>query len=233
MSTTTAPARPTEEFRSVAFEVRTAGGGDGLTFEGYAAVFNSSTRIRSMWEGEFDEVILPGAFKRALADRTPVLMFEHGQHPLLGTMPLGVITRAEEDANGLFISARLSDNWLVQPVRDAVADGGIDGMSFRFGVDDAGETWTKRSGDVQLRQIHDFRSVPELGPVVFPAYAPTTATVRSQLDRIPDLTGRPDARRAGGGDQGTEPGTGEKPTLPSSPSTRDRVLRMQRNPRHG
>lgn len=221
-------AEPVEgETRSVPFEVRTAGGDDGLTFEGYAAVYNSPTRIRSAWEGEFDEVILPGAFKRALADRTPVLMFEHGQHPLIGSMPLGVITRAEEDAHGLAISARLSDNWLVQPVRDAVRDGAVDGMSFRFSVDDAGETWTKRSGDVQLRAIHDFRSVPEVGPVVFPAYTPTTAAVRSQLDRIPDLTGRPGARSAGGGDRGTEPGTGEEPTLPSSLRTRDRVWRMK------
>lgn len=196
------PARPSEEFRSVRFDIEQ--GGDGLTFEGYAAVFNSPTRI-SGWEGEFDEVIMPGAFARSLRDRTPVLMFEHGQHPLLGSMPLGVITRAEEDSRGLYISARLSDNWLIQPVRDAVRDGAVDGMSFRFGVDPSGEKWTKRSSQVDLRAIHDFRAVPELGPVVFPAYAPTTASVRSLVDRLDqrqttDLTGRPERGAPGGGD---------------------------------
>lgn len=201
--TTLAPVRPSEEFRSVRFDLEQRG--DGLTFEGYAAVFNSPTRI-SGWEGEFDEVIVPGAFARSLRERTPVLMFEHGKHPLLGSMPLGVITRAEEDSRGLFISARLSDNWLIQPVRDAVRDGAVDGMSFRFGVDPDGEKWSKRSGEVDLRAIHDFRAVPELGPVVFPAYEPTTASVRSLVDRLeqrddPDLTGRPDARSAGGGDR--------------------------------
>ena len=174
--------------RQVPFEVTRSRGGDGLTLEGYAAVFNSPTRIDS-WEGTFDEVILPGAFRNALARQTPVLMFEHGKHPLIGTMPLGVITRHSEDSTGLHIEARLSDNWLIQPVRDAVRDGGVNGMSFRFSAE-GGDEWQRRSGDVDLRSIHDFAAVPELGPVVFPAYVPTTATIRSLVQRLPDLGAR-------------------------------------------
>lgn len=173
-----------ELYRSVPFEVQPSS--DGLTLEGYAAVYNSPTRIDS-WEGRFDEVILPGAFSRALSERTPVLMFEHGKHPLVGTMPLGVITRTAEDSKGLHIEARLSDNWLIQPVRDAVRDGAVNGMSFRFTVDRAGEARQRRAGDVDLRSIREFETVPELGPVVFPAYEPTTATVRSLVRRLPDL----------------------------------------------
>lgn len=173
--------------RSVPFEMTS--GGDGLSFEGYAAVFNSPTRIDS-WEGTFDEVILPGAFRSALSRQTPVLMFEHGKHPLIGSMPLGVITRAEEDAKGLHIEARLSDNWLIQPVRDAVRDRAVTGMSFRFSVDAEGEVRTRRSGDVDLRAINEMARVPELGPVVFPAYEPTTATVRSLIATLPDVEQR-------------------------------------------
>lgn len=195
--------------RSVPFEM-SASHGDGLTFEGYAAVFNSPTRIDS-WEGEFDEVILPGAFARTLAARTPVLMFEHGRHPLIGKMPLGVITRAEEDTKGLHVEARLSDNWLIQPVRDAVRDGAVNGMSFRFSVEDSGQEWTRRRGDVDLRSISEMATVPELGPVVFPAYEPTTATVRSLVERLPDLTVATRAEGSGGGDNGTKPGNGRVP----------------------
>lgn len=189
---TNSAARPDYETRSVPFELDQTR--DGLTFSGYAAVFNSPTRINSRFEGEFDEVILEGAFRNSLTAKTPVLMFDHGQHPLVGSLPLGVITRAEEDSTGLHIEARLTDNWLVQPVRDAVRDGAISGMSFRFSVSKKGEKWQSRSGDVQLRSIHDFDAVPELGPVVFPAYEPTTASVRSQLDQ---LTGRLDPRYIG------------------------------------
>lgn len=181
--------------------------GDGLTLSGYAAVFNSPTTIRDSL-GEFTETIMPGAFRDSLAKRTPVLMFEHGRHPLVGSMPLGVIHRAEEDGHGLYIEARLTDNWLIQPVRDAVRDGAVDGMSFRFTVPNGGDSWNDTQTERSIMQL-DCR---ELGPVVFPAYEPTTASVRSALDHLTDFTGRPDARGAGGGDSTTRPPNDGRPT---------------------
>src|SRR6266704_1496705 len=65
-----------ECYRSIPFEQD--GMSDGRTFEGYAAVFNSPTRI-SGWEGDFMETISPGAFTRSLNDKMPALMFEHGK----------------------------------------------------------------------------------------------------------------------------------------------------------
>jgi len=198
--------------RSLEFRAEPAG--DGLTFSGYAAVYDSPTRINSAFEGTFDEQIAPGAFARFLRDQTPVLMFEHGQHPLIGSMPLGVIQRTSEDSTGLHIEARLSDNWLIQPVRDAVRDGAVTGMSFRFRVPKGGDRWQMRKGDVDLRTLLDV-DIPELGPVVFPAYEPTTAAVRSALDELPtDLTGRPGAGRSGGGGSNTdEPVVAPSPAL--------------------
>ncbi|HXJ27463.1 MAG TPA: HK97 family phage prohead protease, partial [Streptosporangiaceae bacterium] len=195
------------ECRTVPFDVTaTEVNGDGLTFSGYAAVFNTVTRIGG-WEGDFDEQISPGAFRAVTAGAYPVLMFEHGRHPLLGSMPLGRITDAREDSTGLWIEARLTDNWLIQPVRDAVADQALDGMSFRFTVDDGGEMWMQRDGDVELRTLTSV-TVPELGPVVFPAYKPTTASVRSLLDRLP-VIGQPQASaRAANGREG---GAGQRP----------------------
>jgi HK97 family phage prohead protease len=105
----------------------------------------------------------------------PVLQFEHGRHPLLGSMPLGQITKLREDEHGLYVEARLADNWLIQPVRDAIASGSIDGMSFRFQVvrDSVDE-----SGDTPVRTLEEVKLL-ELGPVVFPAYAETSVGVRS------------------------------------------------------
>ncbi len=184
------------DVRTFAFELvrDTSGSGDGLTFQGYAAVFNRSTTIDS-WDGPFEEIIRQGAFKRTLEERTPVLMFEHGRHPLVGSMPLGVITTAREDKKGLFIEARLTDNWLIQPVRDAVRDGAVDGMSFRFTVPTDGEKWTERKNQnkIDLRELLDI-NVPELGPVVFPAYEPTTASIRSLVESLPEIGRRPASR---------------------------------------
>jgi len=177
--------------RSADFELlRTSEDGDGLTMEGYAAVFNAPTEINS-WEGNFLETIRQGAFKKTLQGRTPVLMFNHGQHPLIGDMPLGKITRANEDDHGVFVQARLSNNWLIEPVRDAIRDGGIQGMSFRFSV--VRDEWVKpkRGGDLPQRFISELRAM-ELGPVVFPAYPQTEVSVRSR--QLADLLTDPDVR---------------------------------------
>ena len=224
-----------ECIRSVPFQITRAEGDgrrDGLTFEGYAAVFNRTALIPDA-AGEFEEQIAPGAFTESLARRKPVLMFEHGKHPLIGSMPLGVITDAHEDQRGLFISARLSDNWLIQPVRDAVKDGAVTGMSFRFrSPGDGDQRWEKRDGKPDLRTLLRL-DPPELGPVVFPAYEPTTASVRSLLDGLElpeDFTGRDGARSAPGGEEDdVQPGNGG----PSTPTTdraalRDRAWRMRR-----
>ena len=209
------------EYRTVPFDVASAQvNGDGLTFSGYAAVFNSATRIAG-WDEDFDEQIAPGAFRAVAEGQYPVLMFEHGRHPLIGTMPLGKITNAREDPQGLWIEARLIDNWLISPVRDAVAAEAIDGMSFRFTVDgDDGETWMERSGDVPLRTLNSV-SVPELGPVVFPAYEPTTASVRSALDNLPVIGQTPAGARAVSGRDGEAPGQRAEPIILSGRFRRD------------
>ncbi len=162
--------------RAASFELRAVDGGDGFTLEGYGAVFNTSTRIDS-WEGKFDEVIARGAFASSLSNFTPVLQFDHGRDAATGSVPIGAIEAINEDDHGLFVRARLHDNARVEPIRQAIASGAIDGMSFRFRVD--AESWDK-SNPTPLRTIRE-ATVFELGPVVFPAYAATSVGVRSLL----------------------------------------------------
>jgi HK97 family phage prohead protease len=184
--------------RSVPFELRDGtDDGDGLTLDGYGAVFGSPTRIDS-WEGVFDEDIARGAFKKSLAERTPVLQFDHGRHPMVGSIPLGSFESLREDEQGLHVQARLHDNWLVQPVRDAIKSSAIPGMSFRFSV--VKDEWRDAAGkpvrgeEVERRLMASNPSDPttimrrtlkevrlyEVGPVVFPAYADTSVGVRSR-----------------------------------------------------
>lgn len=198
--------------RSADFElIRAVEDGDGLTMEGYAAVFNAPTEINS-WEGNFKETIRQGAFKKTLQERTPVLMFDHGQHPLIGSMPLGKITKAREDSHGVFVEARLSDNWLIEPVRDAIRDGGIQGMSFRFSV--VKDEWVPaaKRGGIPERFIHELRAM-ELGPVVFPAYPQTEVGVRMRelavLLSDPEVRGENNATSTEAADLGTSGEAGE------------------------
>jgi len=205
--------------RSMPFEVvRAVDDGtedDGLTLEGDAAVFNSPTVIDS-WEGRFKEVLVPGSFKKTLRETTPRLQFDHGTHPLIGSIPIGKLTQAFEDGDrAVHVVARLADNWLIQPVRDAIVSEAVDGMSFRFSV--VREQWVGPDGkeltledlrrllwssdavsEDQLitRYIKELKCV-ELGPVVWPAYGDTSVGVRSQTITI-DLgrLDRPETRSA-------------------------------------
>jgi len=180
---TAAVAAPVDNLvRSVDFRAEPSA--DGLTLDGYAAVFNAETTIDS-WEGQFREQIAPGAFKRSIGMKVPVLQFDHGQHPLIGSLPIGVIRSVAEDSHGLRVRARLSDNWLVEPVRDAIRDGAVTGMSFRFRV--VSERWDQPKGDLPLRTITELDCL-ECGPVVWPAYSQTSVGVRSRsaLDALTD-----------------------------------------------
>ena len=172
-------------------EFRATPTADGLTLDGYAAVFNAWTMIDS-YEGTFRERIAPGAFKRTIGQHMPVLQFDHGTHPVIGSIPLGRITSIVEDTHGLHVKARLSDNWLVQPVRDAIMDGSITGMSFRFSVTANGDMVARGEDGILERTITEV-ALYEVGPVVFPAYEQTSVGVRSR-DAIEALTD-PDVRR--------------------------------------
>lgn len=170
--------------RSFGFEFDTRGrdSSDGRTLEGYAAVFNSPTRIAAVG-GDFDEVISPGAFGRSIRSRMPVLQFEHGRDPRIGAAPIGSIEDLSEDSTGLHVRARLFDHPDIERVRQGIAARAITGMSFRFQVTDGGDRWERRAGSVDLRTVGD-ADVHELGPVVFPAYDTTTVSVRSLLAQL-------------------------------------------------
>lgn len=173
--------------------------GDGLTLDGYAAVYDTPTRIDS-WEGTFDEEVAFGAFARSLnaGVQNVKMQFDHGQHPLLGSLPLGRWTSLKEErGKGLHAVGRLSDNWLVQPFREAIADGSVDGMSFRFSVvrdewfmpdgskvtnpDEILSMLDRPSADGPLRRVLREVKISEAGPVVWPAYKETSVGVRSQV----------------------------------------------------
>jgi len=215
MTTAVKGAPPRDDLcRSVQFDlVRDDEHGDGLTFRGYGAVFNQPTRIDS-WEGCFDEQIAPGAFRKSLRERTPKFQFDHGRHPLIGSVPIGTITDIHEDERGLFVEARLGRHLLIDLIREAIASGAIDGMSFRFSV--VQEEWRDRNGvlvrpdEVEqilwrdpdgrgplLRTLKEVR-LAEVGPVVWPAYEGTSASVRCKTDPIvihPDRLHEPEQRR--------------------------------------
>ncbi len=174
MTTEQAETVPEGSIRSVDFDL--VPDSDGLTLEGYAAVFNTPTQVLNRYE-DFIETIAPGAFARAIrANPKPIMQFNHGIDPAIGANPIAAVQSMREDERGLYVTARMLENWQAEPVREAIKEGAIKGMSFRFHADGDQVEW---SDDRESRTVVDL-DLLELGPVVFPAYLETTVTVRSR-----------------------------------------------------
>ena len=146
------------------------------TLAGYAAVFNQDTLIDS-WEGRFFESLAPGAFKKTLkeAGHRVRALFDHGMDPAIGNKPLGKPQVMREDDYGLYVEVPLDDTSYNRDLVASLRSGAIDGQSFRFSVKD--EDWETRDG-AEYRTIRQV-ALHEFGPVTFPAYEATTASIRS------------------------------------------------------
>jgi HK97 family phage prohead protease len=156
----------------VKFELRAVEGGDGMTFTGYAAVFNAPSEPLP-----FIERIAPGAFKRSLKARNDIkLLWNHDTGAVLGSTRAGTL-KLEEDNYGLRVTAVLPETTLGKDVRTLVQRGDVSAMSFGFSVPANGDSWNSEGTERTLRSVR----IHEVSIVAFPAYQQTagTATVRS------------------------------------------------------
>jgi len=148
---------------------------DGMTLEGYAAVFNS----RSENLGGFTETIAPGAFSQTLKARNDIkLLWNHDTSAVLGSTRAGTL-QLREDATGLRVTAELPDTNLGRDIAYLVKRGDIDSFSFGFSVNE--DSWNNNGTERTLESVRLF----ETSLVSFPAYSATagTAVVRG-IDKI-------------------------------------------------
>src|SRR5690349_21515364 len=123
---------------------------DGWSLDGYGAVFNTPTRIDS-FEGVFLEQITNRSMNKSFRENPPIVQFDHGCHPLIGSLPVASLVFAREESDpdlapsgGAHVAARIFQNILMEPLRDAIAAQAIKGMSFRFEV--VREKWQTADG---------------------------------------------------------------------------------------
>jgi uncharacterized protein len=163
---------PEVRVNSTKFEVRAEG--DGMTFTGYASVFNSPSEDL----GGFIEYVAPGAFKRSLQSRNEVkLLWNHDSGEPLASLRGGTMQLVEDEI-GLKVTAQLPNTSRGRDVAELLRTKVIDSMSFGFNV--IKDTWSR---DGQTRTLESVRLF-ETSIVSFPAYSSTTATVRSATPTI-------------------------------------------------
>jgi HK97 family phage prohead protease len=147
--------------------------GDGMTFEGYAAVFNSPSQPLP-----FIETIKPGAFKRSLQGRhRMMLLWNHNASEPLASTRNGTL-KLVEDARGLKVTATLANTQTGRDVAELLRSGTIDAMSFGFQVKK--DSW---SADGNYRTLEEV-AIHEVSLTSFPAYEGTagTTSIREKRD---------------------------------------------------
>jgi uncharacterized protein len=156
------------------FEVRETE--EGMTFSGYAAVFNTDSLPLP-----FIERIAPGAFRGSLRNRNDIkLLWDHNSGQPLASTRAGNL-RLTEDERGLYVEATLPQTSVGRDASVLIRDGIVDSMSFGFTVARNGEEW---SADGTVRTLTRI-SLHEVSIVSFPAY-PSTAgsTAVRGLDKV-------------------------------------------------
>ena len=157
---------------------------------GYSAVFNEETDIGGM----FREVILPGAFERAIKEQDDVrLLVNHDPNLILGRTKSGTLTLTE-DKRGLWMEGDPPNTQLAHDTMELVKRGDLDSMSFAFVVDKEGDNWPKREeGKLPLRELTSVRLF-DASIVTYPAYPNTSVGLRSAesvyQDHVQSLEGQ-------------------------------------------
>lgn len=152
------------EVRTNHIEIRSIG--DGMTFSGYASVFDQPSEPLP-----FIEYVKPGAFKRSLQSRNRMMMlWNHDSSNPLASTRNGSL-QLTEDSVGLKVTATLPDTTLGRDLAELVRTGVIDSMSFGFSV--KRDSWSK---DGQTRYLEDV-TLYEVSLVSTPAYEGTAGTV--------------------------------------------------------
>lgn len=172
------------EIRAFTEAIEVRAGGDGMSFTGYAAVFDSPSEPLP-----FIERIAPGAFASTIRSKNNVYLLRNHDFgsPLARTRNKSMTLT--EDGHGLRVEAKLPDTTDGRDLAVLLRDGIVDSMSFGFSVPKNGDVW---SDDGMQRTLRSVR-LHEVSIVTMPAYRATTASVRS-IDRLADVTGLdPDA----------------------------------------
>lgn len=140
----------------------------GRTLSGYAAVFDSPTRI-----GDFQEVIKKGAFTRSLTSlEAPKIkaIYEHDTSQLLGRLGSKTL-RLWEDQRGLCFELDLPNTTLGNDVAELVKRGDLAGCSFGFIV--RSENWTDTRRELLDVDLFEITLTSD------PAYEATSVDIRS------------------------------------------------------
>jgi HK97 family phage prohead protease len=146
---------------------------EGRSIGGYAAVFNRLSENL----GGFVEQVSPATFNKSRGDDWPnvVARFDHENAFLLGTSAARTLRLSIDDMGLLY---EVDPPQARQDIVELVQRGDVRRSSFAFRVPSGGDEWGLSDQNYPLRTLVSVQLV-DVAPVVSPAYADTTAGLRS------------------------------------------------------
>ncbi|PKR57497.1 HK97 family phage prohead protease [Thalassospira lohafexi] len=144
---------------------------------GYAALFNSKTKIRMYGGYSFEEWLNPGCFGNSIGDKTDIrFLVEHMHFMLLARTAAGSLDLSE-DKRGLKFEAVLPDTTLGRDTYENIRNKNYPGMSFGFR---SVKNRTEYDDRGRLTRVqHDEVDLKEITVTSIPAYPKTSVAVRS------------------------------------------------------
>jgi hypothetical protein len=148
----------------------------GMTFSGYAAVWDAPSAPLP-----FTERIQRGAFSRSIRSRNDIkMLWNHESGEILGSTRGGTLTLREDD-KGLLVSAELPNTSRGRDVAELLRRNDVDSMSFGFTVPKGGDEWSEDGSERTLKSVR----LLEVSVVPWPAYEATAGTTSVRgLDRL-------------------------------------------------
>jgi len=150
-------------------EVRAAESGNGMTFSGYAAKYDSPSLPLP-----FIERIAPGAFTRTLKSRNDIRMYVNHDDRMVLASTRAKTLRLEDRADGLFVEADLPPTTYGNDLRISIERGDVSTMSFGFST--VKDSWSDDGNNrtLEIVRLHEVSCVTGVA-----AYSSTTASVRN------------------------------------------------------
>jgi HK97 family phage prohead protease len=151
--------------------------------------FETWYEINSMFEGQFLEQTVRGAFAKTMRESGAAVkvQFDHGHDTAVGSRVLAYPDDLREDADSAVLEGDLFDTSYNRDLLPGLKAGAY-GSSFRFQV--IKDEWNDEPGTSDYnpkglpeRTIKEVR-LYEAGPVVFPANPEATASARSMTDQF-------------------------------------------------
>jgi len=171
-------------------QVRAAEADGAKRISGYAAVFYDGTQNTEypLWD-DLVERISPGAFN-AVLDADCRCLFNHESDKVLGRTKAKTC-RLSADAVGLAYENDMPDSSWGNDVYEAVRRGDVSGSSFAFIPSKVLWSQEERDGKkIDVRTIMEVSALYDVGPVTYPAYEATTASVRSREELAAERDGQ-------------------------------------------